>query len=236
MKITRRQETFIRKLMDLYHEVEGPIHYSAIADHLGVSRITAYDMLRLLEEKGLVTSQYQLEGDKSGPGRSKVVFIPTDQAHQMVVRYAGVTDGEDWEVVKDRILDQLRTGEDDDQLGIEMLARIPDVDEDPLRYCLEIATIIILRLRRHPKRHVFLEYLPLLMSSSENSDETTPGLAAGFALGLLIDEIEKDPEWGCELIKHVRQYQRIVADMEADRRQRIADSLMEVFEMLMDMN
>lgn len=51
MKITRRQEDFIRKLLDLYRESEGPIHYSELAERLGVNRFTAYDMLRLLEEK-----------------------------------------------------------------------------------------------------------------------------------------------------------------------------------------
>ena len=55
---------------------KGPIHYSALAEHLGVSKITAYDMLRHLEEKGYISSHYQLEDEKTGPGRSKVVFSP----------------------------------------------------------------------------------------------------------------------------------------------------------------
>ena len=46
MKLTRRQEEFIRKLMDLYWEKRGPIHYSVLAERLGVSPFTAYDMLR----------------------------------------------------------------------------------------------------------------------------------------------------------------------------------------------
>ena len=80
MKLTRRQETFIRNLMDLSRELQGPIHYSMLAERTGVSRITAYDMLRLLEEKGFVRSDYQLAEGKSGPGRSEIVFWPTEQA------------------------------------------------------------------------------------------------------------------------------------------------------------
>ena len=64
LKLTRRQEDFINNLLDLYREMEGPIHYSVLAERLGVSPFTAYDMLRLLEEKGLVSSEYYLPSDK----------------------------------------------------------------------------------------------------------------------------------------------------------------------------
>ena len=71
IKITRRQETFIYKLLDLYRELDGPIHYSVLAERVGVSPFTAYDMLRLLEEKGLVASEYHVATDKPTPGRSE---------------------------------------------------------------------------------------------------------------------------------------------------------------------
>ena len=76
MNLTRRQKDFITNLIDLSNEIEGPIHYSALADRLGVSPFTAYDMLRLLEEKGLVTSEYQLAAGKDGPGRAERLFYP----------------------------------------------------------------------------------------------------------------------------------------------------------------
>ena len=76
MKLTRRQEEFIESLIDLNREVEGPIHYSVLAERLGVSPFTAYDMLRLLEEKGLVRSEYHLAAGKSGPGRAERLFCP----------------------------------------------------------------------------------------------------------------------------------------------------------------
>jgi len=73
MKLTHRQETFILRLLDLSHEMNGPIHYSALAKRVGVSPFTAYDMLRLLEEKGLVRSEYRIEPRKTSVGRSEVV-------------------------------------------------------------------------------------------------------------------------------------------------------------------
>ena len=80
MKLTRRQEEFIRNLLDLHEEIEGPIHYSVLAERLGVSPFTAYDMLCVLEEKGFVTSEYHLATDKSGPGRAERVFYPSERS------------------------------------------------------------------------------------------------------------------------------------------------------------
>lgn len=34
--------------------------YVALAEHPGIGKVTAYEMLRLLEERGLVVSEYHL--------------------------------------------------------------------------------------------------------------------------------------------------------------------------------
>jgi DNA-binding IscR family transcriptional regulator len=70
MKLTHRQETFVQSLLDLYGELNGPIHYSVLANRIGVSPFTAYGLLRLLEKKGLVISQYHLNSGKLVVGRS----------------------------------------------------------------------------------------------------------------------------------------------------------------------
>jgi hypothetical protein len=41
MKLTNRQETFIKNLLQLYQESEDAIHYTVLAERLGVSRFTA---------------------------------------------------------------------------------------------------------------------------------------------------------------------------------------------------
>jgi len=52
MKLTGRQEEFLAKFLDLYAQVQEPLHYTQVAEVLGVGKITAYDMLRLLEKMG----------------------------------------------------------------------------------------------------------------------------------------------------------------------------------------
>ncbi|GAG02285.1 unnamed protein product, partial [marine sediment metagenome] len=138
MKITRRQEEFIKNLLELHREVKGPIHYSLLAERLGVSPFTAYDMLCLLEEKGMVRSEYQLANEKSGPGRAERVFYPvetTEERERRMAEAGGVK--LEGEALNQFILDRLRRGEMwDKDLAEEMLARIPDEGQGRLRYCV----------------------------------------------------------------------------------------------------
>ncbi len=134
MALTRRQTTFVERLVDLYHEAHGPIHYSTLARRLGVSRFTAYDMLRLVEEKGLVTSAYQLNAGRSGPGRSEVLYQPTERANALVAALAGPDEMVDWETVKRRLVENFAGGHGHNRERAEgMLARVPRQGPAPLR-------------------------------------------------------------------------------------------------------
>jgi len=74
--LTKRKEQFLAKLKELHDKLKLPVSYQKLAEEMGVSRWTAYDMLRALENEGLVTREYVLEKEKSAPGRAAVGFIP----------------------------------------------------------------------------------------------------------------------------------------------------------------
>jgi Mn-dependent DtxR family transcriptional regulator len=69
-KLTRRQNQFLSQFLDLYQENDKPIHYATLAKHLDIGKVTAYEMLRLLEKRGLVKSEFHLPSGDRGPGRS----------------------------------------------------------------------------------------------------------------------------------------------------------------------
>jgi DNA-binding PadR family transcriptional regulator len=212
MRLTHRQEDFIGKLIELYRELQGPIHYSSVANRLGVSEITAYDMLRLLEEKGLVSSQYELANEKSGPGRSKILFLPTPRAHRIMEDLAGSDMDAGWEAIRERVLTRIREGDlEGEELTREVLARMPPEGLGSLRNCVEIMTVLALRLQRSDGRKLLLEYVQRILPTlaQENSD---------------------DPEWGFELLEHVKRFQSHVVDMEPKDRHQLAINLLEVFE------
>lgn len=229
MHLTRRQETFIHRLLDLYRELNVPIHYSVLAERVGVSPFTAYDMLRLLEEKGLVISEYRVDSDKPVVGRSEVVFRPTERARQVFVELAGEADKGNWEEVKAQILENIqRGGVHDYALAEEMLARVPPDVPDILRYCIEVMTIVILRLSKGAGRRVLAEHLPQIM---EWKGMVTPSdllLLGGFVLGLLANEDKSDVEWNQLFLKHIQRYQSLVMNMEPHLCHRLSDSIKNV--------
>ncbi len=230
MKLTHRQETFVQRLLDLYRELNGPIHYSALAERIGVSPFTAYDMLRLLEEKGLVTSQYRLDSDKPVVGRSEIVFLPTESARQSFNELAGDTDQGNWENVRTQIMEKIRGGGlNDHVLAEEILARVPPDVPDVLRYCIEVMTIVILRLGKGAGRRVLAEHLPQIIEWKGTVTRSGLMLLGGFTLGLLANESNSDVEWNKLFLEHIRRYQSLVMDMEPRLCRRLGDSMKDVF-------
>jgi len=226
MKLTGRQQAFLSDFIDLYQEKEDPLHYTAVAERLGIGRITAYDMLRLLEEKGLVTSEYVMPS--SGPGRSTIVFGPTEQGEALMRRLAGEKwDQEEWETVKVRIVQALQAGpgEDYEPLLEDILTRLPE-RKTPLIYTAEMVTAIILSL------HQLKEQVPTSQLWARLRDLGLPeevGLNAlgGVAMGLSLVEQTKR-RLTLKLLSYTRQYQDYLAALSAESRRRLSEFTAEV--------
>jgi DNA-binding PadR family transcriptional regulator len=235
MQLTRRQTTFVERLVDLYHEAEGPIHYSTLARRVGVNRFTAYDMLRLLEEKGLVTSAYQLTAGRSGPGRSEVLYQPTERARALVAQLAGPTGQEDWDTIKRRLVDNFAGAHARDrELTEAMLARVPRQAPAPVRYCLEVMTVVALRLKGRARRAALARALPALLRSPDGGDRASLGLLGGWALSALASEARADEVWHREVLAHLRRFQALVMEMDPRLCRRLSDGLWEVFAPLVE--
>ncbi len=230
LKLTRRQEDFIHKLLDLSRELEGPIHYSKLAERLGVSPFTAYDMLRLLEEKGLVTSEYHLAQGKSGPGRAERVFLPTRQAYDTFNRLTEESGTTDWETFKQSVLEKIRAGEIHSwKLAEDMLSRIPLEENGQSRYCVEVMTIIALRLGSGSGSQTLAEYISIILPDKKSANRANLCLLGGLALGLLENEDTVDHEWRQQLIWHVRYYLNTVIKMSVKDCRLLGEHLTKVF-------
>ena len=146
-ELTLRQKAFLAKFLDVYQEVQEPVHYSAIAQRLGLNNSTAYDMLRLLQKKGMVSSHYATPKATAGPGRSTILFSPTTRA--MESPPAAESHGhERWEDFKERILVSLSRDTVDDHQAVlsELLAKIAELRTSVEQYA-EFMTALLLNLR-----------------------------------------------------------------------------------------
>lgn len=83
-RLTRRQQQYLHETFQLQNENRGDaIHYSDLAERLSVSKNTAYSVLRRLEEKGCVRSQFSLPQVRVG--RSSILFKLTNMGYQSML-------------------------------------------------------------------------------------------------------------------------------------------------------
>jgi predicted transcriptional regulator len=230
MKLTGRQKDFLSKFLDLYREADHPLHYAVLADRVGVTKITAYDMLRLLEERGLVTSEYVLPKE-GGPGRSSIVFYPTEKAAQAMTQQAGEDwDKKEWERVRERILQALdeRKGAYQNLLD-EILLRIPK-RKSPMLYVTEMITAIFLQLhqlRDELKVNGIFPDLHLVGLPDELGLNALPGLALGLTL------VEKaNRRVTTLLLSYTQKYQDNLARLSAENKKRLSDFAQEVMKIV----
>jgi len=232
--LTRRQQQFLSRFLDIYREVDGSIHYTDLAERLGIGRVTAYEMLRLLEERGLVRSEFHLPEDKRGPGRAIVLFSPTAQAEQLIQNLAGeVADSEGWEEIKNQILEQLRQGKAAgyESLLNDLLARVPD-SNNPLVYMAEMTTALLLTLRTYlegPRGHEIKVRLHRIGLPGELGLSALAGM--GMALGLM-EEVNR--RIATFLLGESSKYQRIFSELTEENRRRLGNLARDVFQIMQE--
>ena len=228
MSMTERQQAFLEQFWELYREAKAPLHNSVVAEKLRVSNISAYDMLRLLRAKGMVASQYLLPKKRRGPGRSTIVFYPTQRARALL---AGpfAEDGErrEWEDLKEKIVQGLQRRRDEyDQMLDELLSRIPD-RQSPMLRSTEMITAIVLQMCQlgGEARARLLEEVGRLMSAGES------GLTAlaGLPLGLMFAD-GADTGFASRLLSYVDRYQDDLSRLSAESKKALSEFSLEVVE------
>jgi DNA-binding MarR family transcriptional regulator len=226
MPLTPRQRAFLDRLLDLYRESHQPVHYTEIAARLGVGRTTAYDMLRLLEQKGYVRSEYIL-ADDSGPGRSTVVFTPAARSRAVVRWLAGPqTAGEEWIEVKRRILARISQPDLADHRDLdELLLRLP-VNDSPLATCAVAIAALLMNVQR--ELYARLGDNPVIRSLMSPTVDLQNALATlpGVVLGLGLTESATRQLDSCMTL--VQEYQHELAQLDQQMRQDLQAFLREM--------
>ncbi|TMC58138.1 MAG: hypothetical protein E6J26_05420 [Chloroflexi bacterium] len=229
MRLTRRQQDFLRKLLDLYHETQRPIHYTRVATALGVNRFSAYDMLKLLEQKGYVRSEYVLSQAHSGPGRSSIAFLPTPKARAAVRLFAGHgSQNAEWLAVRERILTQLRERDlSDDRLLTELIIHVPSL-QSPVEFCAEAATALILNLHALTHRARGLNPLKAVAALAPTGHiglGALAGLSVGSALAQGLDRAVLD-----RLLALTRRFQADLTTLSDEHLRNLSELVDEALE------
>jgi len=231
-KLTYRQQEFLSQFLDIYQEMDRPLHYVAIAERLGLGKVTVYEMLRLLEERGLVQAEYDFSSGMHGPGRPPVLFHPTEEAKRAIAELAGdTTDLKNWQDVKEQILQAIREGKAEgyEELLSNLLDRIPE-RRSPLIYLTELITTVILLLatvQDVPGVQMMLERLKRIGMPQEI------GLSALSGIGMALSLLERiNRRAATFLLSQIGRYEDLLVQVSEENRRRLSEFAREVVQLL----
>ncbi len=230
--LTPRQRAFLAELNDLVQRHGGPVHYSEVAVSLGVNRFSAYDMLKVLEGKGMVSSSYALAPRGGGPGRTQVLFMITARG------LSALTSGEErnasleeWTSFKARILQRLQEASQVSygELLKDLLKRLPE-RRRPLLFCAEMVTVLLLNLTYVRAKASGIDWVEALSSLADRG-EAGLGALAGLSLGSALNAISD-----CRLLEalytNVQRYQKTVHGLSEESQRRLSEFLKEAIRVI----
>ena len=231
-RLTHRQQEFLGRFLDLYCEEHNALHYAVVAKYLGVGNVSAYEMLRLLEQRGLVQAIYQLPAEPRGPGRATVLFRPTPLATQLLTQLAGGdVCPEDWEAAKKRILRQIETGklEGYEPLLERLLAQAMD-QRSSLIYAAEMIATLVLALGSLGERSQWLGIVRRL-SSMVRLDDSWLNALVGLSMGLsAVETINR--RVSAFLIAQAEHFQSVITGLSEESRRQLAEFTQEAMQVL----
>jgi len=146
IRLTERRKQFLRGVLDMYQRTQLPVHYETLAKRLGVSKWTAYDVLRALEEQGLLTRDYAV--NRGEPGRSQIVFVPTPAAEALFTQArSAALEEADLAALKDETLKLLAEWRalKPAQATRRIMAAIAQTDAQ-VKFCASIMAVFLVHL------------------------------------------------------------------------------------------
>ncbi len=230
--LTKRQKEFLRGLIDLHGKAKEAIHYPLLAERLGVAKVTAYEMLRRLEQRGLAEAAYHRPDGVQGPGRASVVFVPTADGIDSLLgaREDDPAPGE-WELARSRILEKLH---DAKKAGYEAL--LEDLvfrlqpHQSPLVYLTEMATAIVLglhTLREDLETRTLRSLLSSIGLPGEGGLSALGGLGAGLSM---VERLNKRIAHAFQA--QISKYQALLGDLSRANRRRLVDFTQELVDVV----
>lgn len=201
MSLTKRRREFLDQIYHQYNKTSHPVHYTEVAKAIGVSKWTAYDVLKELEKQGLVKRTYSTNENEAG--RSMVVFSPTEMAESFFQKERrDISNPEEWAAIHKQVLKLI---DNPDQLPLreamnQILQLMKDVDVK-LEFCAYFLSILLLYLNSLGKTVRDLT-VNVINASVEPKIQLT--VFVGAVVGMIIQSVHD--EISPEMIRLVEQF------------------------------
>jgi transposase len=241
MKITTRQKEFLQSLIDLYQEKGSPIHYPEVAQKLGVSKWTAYDMLQLLHKEGLLEVEYIIPKSDNYKwiklGRSTITFCPTKKGCNIFAlpKQKISTNITELKKIKKEITQKFE--ELKGKLNIRDLFKKALQSKSPFIFCACLLLILILLTKKITEGAAEIKLISQIIphTTINTYAELTLIVFAGMCLGVLAKYVSKIPTtYGKndldEYTNYIQTYNQYVSQMDKEEQKSLLDFLKETLD------
>ncbi|MCM3764674.1 MarR family transcriptional regulator [Neobacillus niacini] len=214
MSITKRRREFLDHIYRQYNKTSLPVHYSEVAKAIGVSKWTAYDVLKELENQGLVKRTYSMNENEAG--RSMVVFSPTELAETFFQKERReISNLEEWNNIHNQVI---KAVENPQNLPLreainQTIHLMKDV-EVKLEFCAYFLSILLLYLNSLGKQVKSLT-VNVINASKEPKIQLT--VFVGAVVGMIIQSVSDD--LSPEMIQLIQQFFNNVNQLNSDEMQ-----------------
>jgi len=243
MKITKRQKEFLKILINLYQEKASPIHYSEVAQKIGVSKWTAYDMLQLLSKEGFLEVEYQIpESDHhrwGKLGRSTITFFPTKKGYaisNLSQRNLPIKTAE-LNKLKKEIIQKFE--EIKGKFNLKELFKEVLQTKSPLIFCACILLILILLIKKITQGIAEIQLLSQVIPPNATNTyiELALTVFVGICFGVLTKYINNIPKYVTgpvnnldEYIGYIQTYNQYVSQMNKEEQKSLLVFLKETLD------
>lgn len=222
MILTGRRKQFLQKLIDLYKKTNVPVHYETLAKAIGVSKWTAYDMLKELEKNGYLTRDYAVNPGEIG--RSQIVFQPTAKATSLFEQTRSeVINPEEWHQIKTKVLAFLNSLKNS-SLSDAIQKVLEEIQKVQVRvaFCAYIIGLFLVYLHKLGGR---TESLIKSLVQNAPTNEMRMTIFVGTVLGTIIQTMNH--EIGMEVTDLIGRYLKSIIDLPDHERGMLSDFLQE---------
>jgi Mn-dependent transcriptional regulator len=139
---------FLRTIKEIYESTNLPVHYIRVAQLMGISKWSAYEMLKNLEREGFITSQYEVNPGEKHPGRAMVLFSPNNKLYTILSGNPLEKSINEWDQVKEKLLslcEEITEGKPREIIK-QLMKELPSI-RNPMAFSAYILTILIALLR-----------------------------------------------------------------------------------------
>jgi len=201
INLTKRRREFLDQIWRQYQTTNLPVHYSEVAEAIGVSKWTAYDVLKTLESQGLLKRNYATNENETG--RSVVVFSPTEIADRLFQKdRRKISNPEEWEVILNQATALIENQQNLPLMdGINnILEQMKNVDVK-LEFCAYFLCVLIIFLKSLGNSVKELT-VNLVNASQEAKVQLT--VFVGAVVGMIIQSVGE--ELSPEMVTLVQQF------------------------------